>query len=294
MLRVNGFPLFRLAFNLGAVSNRLTQDGSDEDIRRTLIDCREPLEFGIGTDSVLPADSKSQAAIILNLVRPLLDNPTTPLTTLIRNQIGAAIFQLWTVLAVDLAKFDLYWITPKLGYSTPTLMEDATIIFPESIKAALPAPIKYEIQQAANCLLYEAYSAVGFHVLRAVELVVLNYFTIPKWKRGDANNWVGYAKVLRKHKVHRKIVAMIERLATLHRNELMHAEAVLLVEEAAMLFAMMQEVLPIMIADVAKKKGIPIAKFPILDDSRWQDEADKELEIEGPEKKTEELAKAKS
>lgn len=50
----------------------------------------------------------------------------------------------------------------------------------------------------------------------------------------------------------------------------MHAEAMLSVEEAAMLFALMKEVVPIMIADLAKRKGTPIADFPILNDPRWQ------------------------
>src|SRR5260221_2494614 len=37
-----------------------------------------------------------------------------------------------------------------------------------------------------------------------------------------------------------------------------------------MLFALMQEVLPIVIADLAKRKGTLIANFPILEDPRWQ------------------------
>ena len=117
----------------------------------------------------------------------------------------------------------------------------------------------------------DAPTAVGFHVLRAVETVILDYFTISGWERSGADNWAAYAKVLRNHHVHRKIVAMIERLASLYRNDLMHGVAVLSKEEAAMLFALMQESLPIMIADVAKRKGTPIANFPILDDPRWQE-----------------------
>jgi hypothetical protein len=149
-------------------------------------------------------------------------------------------------------------------------LTDGTVIFPKAIREALNDRIRHEVQEAARCLEYEVHSAVGFHILRAVELVILDYFSIPGWERGDANNWVAYAKALRRNAVHRKIVAMVERLATLHRNELMHAEAVLSAPEASALFALMQEVLPVMIADVAKRKGTPIADFPILNDPRWQ------------------------
>jgi hypothetical protein len=168
--------------------------------------------------------------------------------------------QLNTMLARDLFWFDVYWIAPKFGFNTTALLIDATVIFPTSIRNAIPAPVKHEISQAAACLLYEVSSAVGFHVLRAIEIVILDYSTIPSWNRSGANTWAGYAKVLRQHGVHRKIVAMIERLATIHRNELMHAEAVLSTEEAAILFALMQEVLPIMIADIANRKGSPIVR----------------------------------
>jgi hypothetical protein len=157
-----------------------------------------------------------------------------------------------------------------LGYATADLLKDATVVFPESVRGSISDRIKYEVQQAANCLLYEAPSAVGFHVLRAVEMVIIDYFTIPGLDRAGANSWTDYSKRLRFYKVHRKIVGMIDRLAGLHRNELMHAEAVLSNEEAAILFALMQEVLPVMIADVAKRKGAPIANFPILNDPRWQ------------------------
>jgi hypothetical protein len=140
----------------------------------------------------------------------------------------------------------------------------------QTVLREIPARVKYEVQQAANCLEYDAYSAVGFHVLRAVELIVLEYFTLPGWSRNDASTWTDYARELKKTDVHPKIRSMIVRLAELHRNELMHAEAVLDAAEAAMLFALMQEVAPIMIADIAKRRGTPIANFPILDNPRWQ------------------------
>ena len=91
-----------------------------------------------------------------------------------------------------------------------------------------------------------------------------------EWSGPKPETWSEYSRDLKKLKIHPKIRGMITRLAELHRNELMHADAVLSDAEAAMLFALMQEVLPIMIADVAKRKGTPIADFPILDNPRWQ------------------------
>jgi len=271
MIRINGFPLYRLAYTLSRLADKMLDNKADnDDLVTRMIEAKPDLEFSISNASYLPVTSKSHAAPILQKISALLEHPETPLTTVQKGEVAVAITHFNVILAADLGAFDLYWITPKLAYSTLTLLTDARAIFPVAIRPALGERITYEVQQAANCLEYEAFSAVGFHVLRAVELVILDYFTIPGWSRGDANNWVGYCKVLRAHGVHRKIVAMVERLATLHRNELMHAEAVLSPAESVIIFSLMQEILPVMIADVAKRKGAPIADFPILDDPRWQ------------------------
>ena len=94
--------------------------------------------------------------------------------------------------------------------------------------------------------------------------------TIPGWDPDRAATWSGYARRLAHYRVHRKIRNMIDRLAELHRNELMRADAVLSKEEAAVLLGMAQEVIPIMVADIARRKGRPLDGFPILDDPRWQ------------------------
>jgi len=259
---------------VGQVTEKLNSPLTTRTELVTEIAAARPFVEFAARNSYLPIDSRNAALALLGVSDEIvglagaLELP--PLAPMERATFAGALLQLYTMLARDLAWFDLYWIRPKLGYSTTALLTDASVIFPESIRTALSERIKYEIQQAANCLLYEASSAVGFHVLRAVEMVILDYFTIPGCDRAGVNNWADYAKRLRYYKVHRKIVGMVDRLASLHRNELMHAEAVLSVEEAAILFALMQEVLPIMIADVAKRKGAPIADFPILNDPRWQ------------------------
>ena len=86
--------------------------------------------------------------------------------------------------------------------------------------------------------------------------MILDYFKLSEWQGKKPESWAEYSRELKQLKVHPKIRGMVARLAELHRNELMHAEAVLGEEEAAMLFALMQEVLPLMIADVAKRREV--------------------------------------
>jgi len=281
MIRVNGYPLYQLGLQLGGVIERFDSITTTRgELLKKFAEVRPTLEFAggkpaaDGSVSVLPADSKAAANGVVTVIDAITNKEGASELPPVDNTEHANLLNalVWfnNILARDLYWLDLYWLRPKLGYTTVELLRDATVIFPDSIRTVISDRIKYEVQQAANCLLYEASSAVGFHILRAVEMVILDYFTIPGCERAGANSWTDYAKRLRFYRVHRKIVGMIDRLAGLHRNELMHAEAVLSVEESAILFALMQEVLPVMIADVAKRKGTPIANFPILDDPRWQ------------------------
>jgi hypothetical protein len=281
MMRVNGYPLYQLGLQLGVVIALFDSTRTPRaELLKKLAEARPYLEFAggkpaaDGTVSVLPSDSKAAANGLIAVMDAIANKESAPDLPPVDNLEHANLVNalMWfnNILARDLWWFDLYWLQPKLGYATADLLKDATVIFPESIRGAITDRIKYEVQQAANCLLYEAPSAVGFHILRAVEMVIIDYFTIPTFERAGANSWTDYSKRLRSYKVHRKIVGMIDRLAGLHRNELMHAEAVLSVEESAILFALMQEVLPVMIADIARRKGAPIVNFPIFDDLRWQ------------------------
>jgi hypothetical protein len=271
MIRIYGFPVFEAGWTFSLLYDRLLAQRPDAEILEKMGEAKRNLTFLSSTDSYLPTASKGFAANILAAIDAILERNDGTVTPVERGGFLTAFFQFNTILAADLAAYDLYWLEPVLAYNTRTLIEDATKVFPQAIQDALLPAVKYEVQQAANCLLVDAPTAVGFHVLRAIETAILDYFTIPSWERSGADNWTAYAKVLRKHHVHRKIVWMIDRLAALHRNDLMHGVAVLSKEEAAMLFALMQETLPIMIADVAKRKGTPISNFPILDDPRWQE-----------------------
>jgi hypothetical protein len=272
MIQVDGYPVYELGFILGPIFYVYLRipNATREQFGPQFSSAKEALESITEPDSYLPQRSKAQATVVLTLINEALDSPNAVLSLDLRGRLSFHIGRLNETLTAELHEFDLYWIPPKLGLNTSALLTDGTIIFPEPIRSALNERISHEVKEAARCLEYEVFDAVGFHILRAVELAILDYFTISGWVRGGAANWKDYAKVLRHHKVHRKIVGMIDRLSSLHRNELMHAEAVLTAAEASMLFALMQEVLPIMIADVAKRKGTPIADFPILDDPRWQ------------------------
>ena len=130
----------------------------------------------------VPVDSLNALRLVLASIEAVIREPESELQ---RGALLYSVLEFQTILARDLSWFDLYWIQPKLAYSTPALLVDASSILPDPIRKVLSDKIKYEVQQAANCLLYEAYSAVGFHILRAVEITIL---TISPWRSGQVRN----------------------------------------------------------------------------------------------------------
>jgi hypothetical protein len=271
MIRVRGNSVYQMGGAIAELRNRLGEDKTIEELGFALGSAQASLNSLIN-DSMFPDATRAFASVLIQRIEALVaeKDHARKLELLERGQFIFEIIQFETVFVTDLYQLDLYWVDPKLGYRTTLLLSEADCIFPESIRAALPDKVREDIREAGRCLAFDLSTAVGFHVLRAVELVVLDYFTIPGWDRGDAKTWARYSRRLHDYNVHRKIRNMIDRLAELHRNELMHAEAVLSKEEAAVLFALAQEVIPLMVADVAKRKGAPIVDFPILNDPRWQ------------------------
>jgi hypothetical protein len=89
-----------------------------------------------------------------------------------------------------------------------------------------------ELDAAGHCLALEAYTASGFHALRAVEVVVHDYYKSVSGKDKELRSWYDYIEALTDLENTRearksdypspKASAMIDRMRQLDRNPLMH------------------------------------------------------------------------
>ncbi len=290
MNKINAWPLYVLGIRLAEFAAALSRDPVydrerlkhpdrelDElpvgDIMRTAMLAVQVLDHFLRGDFVPLTDSvnvakRLRAAVSAFLNYPALKNDKARLQ--MRYEYKDAFAEFEQDMLRELPSLNLYHAPQVLAFEMTALINEAETVFPESIRAALPKVIRDEVRAAGQALAFGLDSAVGFHVLRAIERAILEYFTIPGFGRLNAKTWNMYATRLDQLHVHPKIVYMVRRLEALHRGELMHAEAVLGPEEAAMIFALCQELLPLLIADVAKRLGKPVAHFPVLDDPRWK------------------------
>jgi len=165
-----------------------------------------------------------------------------------------------TVLVNELYTLDAYNPPQKGIYSTTYLIEQAERLFPQSILDKIDDKVINEVRESGRCLAFDIWTASAFHILRAMELVLHNYYLcvckpspLPK-KRLE--NWGAYIKELQKSTDPSvsEVIAILQQIKDKHRNLIMHPDAVLSADESFTLFEIAQG------AIIAMVSALPVPK----------------------------------
>jgi hypothetical protein len=167
-----------------------------------------------------------------------------------------------SVLIAELQTLDTYFVDQKGAYSTSDLVERADIMLPETVRDGISALALDDWRQAGRAFVFDLPTAAGFHLMRATESVIRQYYEAvagkkPKLKQRD---WGAYVKALEKCGAEPKVVAAIDQMRSLHRNPLIHPEEVLSEAEAQTLLGIAQSTILAMVGDMEKRKtALPAA-----------------------------------
>ena len=127
-----------------------------------------------------------------------------------------------------------FLVMEKEGYDIDILIHDGSKLFPPSILQKCPESAP-DMNEASKALAFELPTACGFHVFRVTEAVLKRYWDhVSSGKDRSKLHSIGsYAKELEKQNYgEKKIWEALKQLADLHRNPVIHPEAILDVEEA--------------------------------------------------------------
>ena len=131
------------------------------------IDAAKPL---LASVAALTSDANGPAT---NLDDPISDNERTIAWSRLNH--------FASVLGTELPRANVYFVNQKRGWDTTTLIEsgEKTLstdlsVFSESSRKLILA----DIRESTRCLAFDIPTAAGFHVFRAVETVVLEYFPV--------------------------------------------------------------------------------------------------------------------
>lgn len=144
-----------------------------------------------------------------------------------------------TVLREELNVSDTYSVDKKGVYSTYDLIESAEQMIAAPLLAKLPSTAAADLRQAGRCLAFETPTAAGFHMLRGVEAVLMEYYKFATKKALPLRmrNWAVYIDAISKTSGHDpKIVALLRHIKDDYRNPVAHPEVVLTGDEAVVLF----------------------------------------------------------
>lgn len=146
------------------------------------------------------------------------------------------------VLLADLRNLTIYHPLEKGGYNTQTLLSQAEQILGKDIVLKLGDDVTRELREFGRCLVFDNYTASGFHILRALEIVLHNYYIVvcepSNPKRLDS--WWEYLTAFKKlhaqipstltngDKDHlQNVINLLDQIRLNHRNLIMHPEVVL-------------------------------------------------------------------
>jgi hypothetical protein len=265
MQRLNGYLFYQLGFYLKPLET-VEQGKKLKDVSSAIYFAKAWLDWFL-SDKVIPIAFSKETGYNLSMALgklvpgQLAEIPTDKLEYELSWQdvypITNSLKEFQIVWQTELSKMDTYFISQKGIYSTSDLIERADNILPKEIAIVLQESIRSDLRQAGRCLAFDLATAAGFHIMRALEGVLRDFYcpaflgTKPK-----ARNWNGYIQCLKNTDADPKILAVLDQIRSLHRNPTIHPQEVLTINEAMTLFGIAQSAVVAMVEDAYKHKTL--------------------------------------
>ena len=168
-----------------------------------------------------------------------------------------------TVLSDELQTGTAYIATRKGIYSTPDLIERTEELFPDLIRVKLPKAAIQDVRESGCCLAFDRATASAFHIMRATETVIHQYYLAVCKPEDETTleNWGAYIKALTDSGdlQAKTVVSILQQVKDQHRNLIMHPEAFLSPEEGFTLFQVAQAAI---IAMAGRLPALPAVANP--------------------------------
>lgn len=182
------------------------------------------------------------------------------------DEIQRKLLEFETVFSMEAQNLDIYSVTQKAGYKTDTLVQRGEEVIPKEIRAYMAEYAQKELHEAGRCLAFNLPTAAGFHMMRSLESSLHDYWDVvsggktrPTLPNGNDAPMGVYITDVEKEKADAKVVGVLRQIKDLHRNPLMHPDAVLSMTEAMVLLGVVSSALMAMVEDMKKKGATPVA-----------------------------------
>ena len=265
MKRLNGYLFYQLGYYLKPLET-IEEGAKLIDVASNIYFAKAWLDFFLTDRVITVAFSKETGYNLLSALAKLVPGqlsviPADKLEYELSWQdvypIKNSLREFQIVWQTELGKMDTYYISQKGIYSTSDLIERADNVLPIEIADTLPEPIRFDLRQAGRCLAFDLATAAAFHIMRALEGVLRDFYCpIFLGTKPKARNWNGYIQCLKNTGADPKILAILDQIRSLHRNPTIHPQEVLTINEAMTLFGIAQSAVVAMVEDASKQHAL--------------------------------------
>lgn len=164
----------------------------------------------------------------------------------------------------EVSKINAVIVTKKGIYDTDDLIERAEERFPPEVRKYLPDTTIYDLKEAGKCLAFDCPTAMGYHILRATEAVIIKYYeSLSGQTWSGSPGWFNYIKELKNLCAPVSITQRLDEMRMYERNPIAHPEFILDIKQALPLFDLASGVIPLMAEEIEKiEKANPPAASP--------------------------------
>lgn len=142
-------------------------------------------------------------------------------------RLAKIISELRSTLDAELAGAFAYTLTPK-RLDVQRLVEDPSSLLAPSVFQHLPDIAKYDLAAAGKCIAFELPTSAAFHILRATEAVLRQFYSSLVIRGAKARMWGEIVAELRKKRTaskHTELLNHLDHIRTAFRNPTQHPEA---------------------------------------------------------------------
>jgi hypothetical protein len=157
------------------------------------------------------------------------------------------------VLRSELAYVHAYGVSDKGILSTTKLIQSAELAIPEASREHLSTLALSDIQSAGRCLAFDLPTACGFHAIRALEAVTVDYILRKTGQKPTKRDLGAYIDTLKSSGADEDVTSTLDQLRRIRRNPLMHPEDTLDEDTAIRLFQLCVSAITACISDMQKQ-----------------------------------------
>jgi len=205
MQRVNQFPLYQLGVHM----QRLRGLQSGEPFAPLVIALSQA-QNALGVFVAIPEHAKDlprsagQAGVLRAVVLAMLNQASVELDSPKQALLVEQVERFEVALADELRRLPTYTVQQVRTYSSNDLLQRAENQFPEGIreKLAKRSEVLEDFREAAKCLLFERFTASGFHAVRALEYYARRYHAMITGKSLDPEKPLNWQVVINELQAH--------------------------------------------------------------------------------------------